>query len=85
MENLIQSDIFFFVTTISIVIIAVFMVIALIYLIQILRNVKDASVFIKKKAFFLALDAPILKSWIKNIIEFFTPKKAKKRSKKKRV
>ena len=43
MQTLIHADIFFFVTTIAVVIIAVGTFIALAYVIKILRNVSDVS------------------------------------------
>lgn len=43
METLIHADIFFFVSTISLVVITIGLAWALVYLIRILRNVRDIS------------------------------------------
>ncbi len=43
MEQIAKSDIFFFVTTIAVIAIAIALVIALIYIIEILRDIREVS------------------------------------------
>lgn len=43
MENLIHADIFFFITSVAVVVLTILVIIALIYFIKILKNVKDIS------------------------------------------
>ncbi len=48
METLIKTDIFFFVTTISVIILTIFLIICFYYFARILKNFKDISVLLKK-------------------------------------
>jgi uncharacterized protein (UPF0335 family) len=49
METLIHADIFFFITTIAVALVTVGIVIALAYLIKILRNVSEVSEKVKEE------------------------------------
>lgn len=51
METLMKADAFFFVTTIAVALVAVALIVAIIYLIKILKNFKDTSDIIKDGAF----------------------------------
>lgn len=48
MDTLLHADVFFFVTTIAVILIATVIVIAFIYIIQILKNLRDVSRVFKK-------------------------------------
>ncbi len=48
METLIKADIFFFVTTISVVVLVSVLIVAGYYVVQILRNFRDVSTDIRK-------------------------------------
>jgi len=50
MESILRSDIFFFITSISVVIITVFLLIALFYFIKILRNFHKISSILRNYA-----------------------------------
>jgi hypothetical protein len=43
MTSIIKSDIFFFITTIAVIIVTIGVVVALVYLVQILRDMRDLS------------------------------------------
>lgn len=47
MESIIKSDMFFFITSISVIIITIFLVVSLFYLIKILRNFHKISEILK--------------------------------------
>jgi hypothetical protein len=47
MSNLMNSNIFFFITSVSVVLITILFVIGLIYVIRILKNIKKASELLK--------------------------------------
>jgi hypothetical protein len=65
METLIHADIFFFVSTIALVLITIGIVIALIYLIKILRNVSDVSEKVKVESSEIISDIKTLRTDIK--------------------
>lgn len=48
MDTLIHADVFFFITTIVVLVVGTFLVIALIYIIEILKNFRDISKTFKK-------------------------------------
>lgn len=48
MESILKSDIFFFITSVSICIVTVILVIAGYYIVKILRNIEDITKKIKK-------------------------------------
>jgi hypothetical protein len=48
METLIHADIFFFITSIAVILLTVLLIIALFYFIQILRNFRDISEIFKR-------------------------------------
>lgn len=48
MDTLLHADVFFFVTTIAVILVATMIVISLVYFIQILKNLRDVSNAFKK-------------------------------------
>jgi len=82
MENILHSDVFFFVTTIAVVVVAIFFIIALIYVIRILKNIKDLSDIVKNDVKFLSGDLSGMRKKIKNLFNSlikFVSQKIKKR------
>ncbi len=65
METLAKADIFFVVTTIFVAILAVFAIIAGIYLVKILRNLRDVSNLVKSETLHIAGDIENIRSDIK--------------------
>jgi len=49
MNNLIHADVFFFVTTIAVIVVAAVFTVALFYFIGVLKNVRDVSEAIKEE------------------------------------
>ncbi len=72
MENLIQSDVFFFITSIAVVVVTIFILVILWYIVRILKNVKDVSDVIKKESIFVLGDLSSLGAKIKKFLQFFT-------------
>jgi hypothetical protein len=50
MESILKSDLFFFITSISVVVVSCFLVVALFYLIRILRNFNKISKILRNYA-----------------------------------
>jgi hypothetical protein len=78
MEQLIHADIFFFITSISVVIVTILVVIASVYVIRILRDVGDVSRRIKEEAEEIEEDIDALRMAVKtegfklrHLISFF--------------
>jgi hypothetical protein len=65
METLIHADIFFFISTIALVLISIGIIIALVYLIRILRNVSDVSDKVKEESTEILSDIKELRTDIK--------------------
>lgn len=65
MNSLIKADIFFFVSTIALVVISIGIAIALVYLIRILRNVKDVSEKVKEEGTEIVNDVRAFRSDVK--------------------
>lgn len=85
MSSFVQSDIFFFITSISVVLVTGFILIMLWYVIRILKNVQDVSEVVKDKTFSLAGDVAGMGEGLKKLFQsFVTMIEGKiKRSKKK--
>jgi len=66
MANIIHADIFFFVTTIAVVALSIALLIALFYIIRILRTMKEVSDLIKIESQHVAGDVEQLRATIKN-------------------
>ncbi|HYC82942.1 MAG TPA: hypothetical protein VEB60_00125 [Candidatus Paceibacterota bacterium] len=62
MDNLIQADIFFFVTTVAVALIALGLSVAIYYAVKILRDVKDISTTVKEESKHLARDIEDLRA-----------------------
>ena len=66
MESIVKSDIFFFVATITIIIVTVFLVAVLFYIVLILRDVKNISSRIREESKLFSEDLRTLRGNIKN-------------------
>jgi hypothetical protein len=66
MDTIIQSDIFFFVTTIFVAIVAIGTTIIIVYVIRILRDLRDISRIAKTETEHLAGDVEHLRADLKN-------------------
>ncbi len=86
MENLIHSDMFFFITSIAVVIVTIFLLVILWYILRILKNVKDVSDVVKKESIFVLSDLSSFRGKIKSLLQFFIVKYGKltKQSKRKK-
>lgn len=89
MESLIKSEIFFFITSIAVVILTILLGMAVVYLIRILRNVDDISKKAKDEAALIKEDVADLRQNIrdegikvKSFVSFFNKLKGRKKSKK---
>lgn len=91
MSEVLQANIFFFITAVAVVVVTVFIAIALFYFIQILRNVRDISNKAKRASDILGKDLSEFRQTIKaeglktkNIFDFlverFVPKSMRKRT-----
>lgn len=60
-ETLIHADIFFFISTIALVLVSTGIVIVLIYIIKILRNIRDISDRVKEESTEIMADVKILR------------------------
>jgi hypothetical protein len=56
MDTVLQSDIFFFVTTIAVVIFTVGLLVAFVYIFRILKNLRDISTIVRTETYWLAED-----------------------------
>ncbi len=65
MDTLVQTDIFFFITTIAIVIVTITILIALFFFIQILRDVRYTSKRIREEADKIVSDVDDLREFVK--------------------
>jgi hypothetical protein len=65
MDTLIHADIFFFVTTVAVVVVAVAFTAALVYLIKVLRQVEDIGKEIKAEAVLVREDIHGLRTGVK--------------------
>jgi len=90
MENLIHADIFFFVTTIVVILLGIGLVVALIYGIRILKDLKYVSRKVKEESDHVAEDIELLRAEVrtrglalKDIGRFFGNMFKRKSSKKK--
>lgn len=65
MSTLIHADVFFFVTTIAVVVVAVVLTIALVYFIRVLRTVRDVSEAIKEETNLIREDIRVAREDVK--------------------
>jgi hypothetical protein len=66
METLIHADIFFFVSTVGLIVISVGIAVALFYAIRILRDVSHVSTIVKEESDEIAKDVQTLRGNIKS-------------------
>lgn len=65
MEAVLKSDVFFFITSASIIILSIVLLVALYYLIKILRDVKEISHTVKKESELIVKDVDAVRRSIK--------------------
>jgi len=89
MSEVLQTNIFFFVTAVAVVVLTIFVGVALFYFIQILRNIRDISNKVRRGGDVLGKDLSALRKTVKeegikskNIIDFFSKRFAPLRQKK---
>ena len=89
MNSLIHADIFFFVTTIAVVVVAAVFTVALVYFIMVLKNIRDVSEVIKDETHLIRDDIHAARENIKqegfklkHIISFFSNISNKKQGRK---
>jgi len=85
MSEVLQTNVFFVITSISVVILTLFACVAMWYIIRILRNIHDITNRIKRGSDLLAEDAQALRSFVQvgiigPIVKFFSRTTAKKHS-----
>jgi hypothetical protein len=91
MDTLIHADVFFFVTTIAVVIVATVLTIVLLYLVKILRNVKRITEQVHEETVLFREDLHDLRGQVrregfklKQLMEFLNRLKKRKTSRSKR-
>lgn len=65
MNDVLKSDIFFFITAIAVIVVGAVLVIALVYIIRILRDVKEVSGHVKEESENLKYDIAQLRSSVR--------------------
>jgi len=60
-ESLIHADVFFFISTVALVLVSVGVIIALVYAIKILKNIKDVSDRVNEESVEIIADVKILR------------------------
>jgi uncharacterized protein YoxC len=90
MNALIHADVFFFVTTIAVVVVAAAFTVALVYFIGVLRNVRDVSKAVKEEAYLIREDIRVAREDVKregfklkHVVSFFSRFSNKKQGRKK--
>ncbi len=82
MDTLIHADVFFFITTIAVIMVTSFLVVALFYIIEILKNFRDMSRMLRNGVKGASNSLEDLANMIKEIpilkFIFGTPKKTRK-------
>jgi len=74
MESFIQSDIFFFITSVAVIVVTIFILTMLWYIIRILKNVRDVSEIVKEEALFLSGDISRVKSLVGSFFKLIIKK-----------
>lgn len=69
MNEILQADIFFFITTISVVIVTILLVVALLYAIRLLRNLRDSSEIIKNTVIDVSRNVAGTQNYLKTFFE----------------
>ena len=65
MEEVLKSDVFFFITSTAVVVLSLVLLVALYYLIKILRDVKDISHTVKRESELILSDVDAVRRSIK--------------------
>ncbi len=65
MSQVLQANIFFFITAVTVVVLGIILAFALVYLIRILRDVKEVSALLKEQAEMLSADMNDLRQKIR--------------------
>ena len=71
MEDVIQADIFFFVTTVMVVLVGITMVVALIYLIKFIRDLRELAATVSEEAEELIYELEEFKESLKDKAETY--------------
>ena len=82
MDTLVQADLFFFITSIAIVVITIAVLMALFYFIQILRDVRYTTKRIREETDRIVSDVDNLKEIVGGVLHIFKGKPRARRSKK---
>lgn len=69
MENLIHADVFFFITSIAVVIVSIVAIVAGVYLIKTLKDIRETIEMIKEEASLIIDDVDELRSDIKGKVK----------------
>ncbi len=69
MQNLIQSDVFFFITSVAVVLVTILVLVMFWYVIRILKNIKDVSDIVKKETIFFSGDLSGIRKKIKKLFD----------------
>lgn len=65
MSQVLQANIFFFITAVTVVVLGIIFAVALVYLVRILRDVKDISSLAKEQAEMLSRDVDDLRQKVR--------------------
>ena len=69
MQNLIQTDVFFFITSVAVVLVTILVLVMFWYIIRILKNIKDVSDIVKKETIFFSTDLSGVRKKIKKLFD----------------
>jgi uncharacterized protein YoxC len=69
MQNLIQSDVFFFITSVAVILVTILVLVMFWYIIRILKNIKDVSDIVKKETIFFSGDLSGIRKKIKKLFD----------------
>ena len=84
MDTLVQADLFFFITSIAIVVITIAVLMALFYFIQILRDVRYATKRIREETDRIVSDVDNLKELVGGVLHIFQGKPRTRKAKPKK-
>ncbi len=69
MQNLIQSDVFFFITSVAVVLVTILVLVMFWYVIRILKNIKDVSDIVKSGTVSFSGDMSSVRKKIKKLFD----------------
>ena len=84
MDTLVQADLFFFITSIAIVLITIAILMALFFFIQILRDVRYTTKRIREETDRIVSDVDNLKELVGGVLHIFRRKKRSRKAKPKK-